>query len=90
VQDAVVELFPVTAAQLTGRSRSRTVCRARQTAIYLSRRLTGASLAEIGRFYGGLAHTTVKYSVARIESASRSDPQLSDLIRQMEGKLGGR
>jgi chromosomal replication initiator protein len=88
VKDVVVDAFPITAEQLTSRSRSRTVCRARQVAIYLTRQHTDASLAEIGRAFGGLRHSTVKHSTDKVARERGSDPELGHLIERLEGKLG--
>ncbi len=89
VKEAVAEVLSVRAEQLTGRSRSRSVCRARQTAMYLARKLTGASLTEIGRLFGGLTHSTVKHAVDKIASESSRDPQLAALLQRLQTKLGG-
>jgi chromosomal replication initiator protein len=39
----------------------------RQLAMYLTKQLTDASLAEIGNHFGGKHHSTVMYSVAKID-----------------------
>jgi chromosomal replication initiator protein len=88
IKDVVVDALPVTAEQLTSRSRSRTVCRARQVAIYLTRQHTDASLAEIGRAFGGLKHSTVKHSTDKVARERGKDPELGHLIERLEGKLG--
>lgn len=88
IKEAVLDAFPVSAEQLTGRSRSRTVCRARQVAIYLARGLTDASLTEIGRAFGGLTHSTVKHAADKIARNRRTDPQLASLLERLERRLG--
>lgn len=89
IKKAVLEVFPVRAEQLTGSSRSRTVCRARQVAIYLARKLTGASLTEIGLFFGGRTHSTVKHAVDKIAEETSRDSRLAALVERLETKLGG-
>ena len=87
LKEAVADSLPVTVEQITGRSRSRTVCRARQVAIYLSRKLTGASLTEIGRAHGGLSHSTVKHAIDKVSGALGSDEKLTALVKRLERSL---
>ena len=84
---AAAEAFGLQAAQLTGRGRSRTVARARHIAIYLASRHTDASLAEIGRFFGGITHSSVKYGLDKVTGELESDPELADLVRRLTRKL---
>jgi chromosomal replication initiator protein len=80
---------PVTVEQIRGRSRSRTVCRARHLAIYLTGRLTDASLTEIGRAFGGVTHSSVKHATDKIAAQCKDDPQLAGLVERLHKKLGG-
>jgi len=52
----------------------------RQIAMYLARQLTHASLAELGRAFGGKDHTTVLYAVDKIRALIQDDPQLKRTI----------
>ncbi len=89
VRDAVVECQPVTREQIAGRSRRRGICRARHVAIYLSRRLTDASLSEIGAAFGGLSHSTVKHAVDKIAEERRTDEALARTLEGIERRLTG-
>jgi chromosomal replication initiator protein len=55
----------------------------RQLAMYLVRQLTGASLQEIGRQFGGRHHTTVLHSIYKIEEMRRSDEALNTTITRL-------
>jgi chromosomal replication initiation ATPase DnaA len=55
----------------------------RQIAMYLVRQLTGASLQEIGRQFGGKHHTTVLHSINKIEELRRTDKALDRTITQL-------
>lgn len=55
----------------------------RQIAMYIARQLTGASLQEIGREFGGRHHTTVLHSIGRIEEMRRSDEALDCAIARL-------
>lgn len=58
----------------------------RQIAMYLSKQLTGASLKEIGKEFGGKDHSTVIYAIKKIEDTMDVDPNtkiIVDNIRKM-------
>jgi chromosomal replication initiator protein len=76
IQKQVAEFFGVTVADLKARTRTRAVALPRQVAMYLARQLTHASLAEVGRFFGGKDHTTVLHAVDKIQSLLQDDPKL--------------
>ena len=60
-------------ADLKEKNNARDLVAARQMAMYLARTLTGASLPEIARSFGGRHHTTVIYAVRRVLERSQSD-----------------
>ena len=63
--------FGLTVGELKGKSRQQAIAEARGLAMYLARRLTGASYAEIGRQFGGRDHTTVLHACRKVDAASR-------------------
>jgi chromosomal replication initiator protein len=89
IRATVVDVLGVTADQLEGRSRTRTVCRARHVAMYLSNKLTEASLSDIARFYGRGSHSTVKHAVEKISDQSDADRHLASVLDRMEKELTG-
>ena len=52
----------------------------RQVAMFLSKELTGHSLPEIGRKFGGKHHSTVIYSIRQVEEKMTKDPQFQQQI----------
>jgi chromosomal replication initiator protein len=68
---------------LKRRSRRRVFVLPRQMAMYIVRQLTGASLQEIGREFGGRHHTTVLHSINKIEGMLPSDKGLDCMIRRL-------
>jgi chromosomal replication initiator protein len=90
IKEAVAEALCVRPEQMAGRSRSRTVCRARHLALYLARKLTGASLTEIGRSFGGLSHSTVKHAVDKVACELQTGNSLSALVERIERGLQSR
>jgi chromosomal replication initiator protein len=48
--------------------------------MYLTKSLTGASLPEIGKLFGGKHHSTVIHSVRKIDLMRKRDPDFDRLI----------
>lgn len=85
---AVVDSFAVTMEQLKGRSRRRTACRARQAAMYIARKRTDLSLSDVGRWFGGRTHSTVKHSVEQAEEHLETTPQFARKVNAIRESLG--
>ena len=70
-----------------GGSRRQAVVPARGVAMYLARRLTSASLEQIGQYFGGRDHTTVMYGCRRTEKLLKNDPAICQAIEKLQEKL---
>ena len=64
--DAVTRRFRVSREDVVGSSRKKALVRARHVAMYLLREELGMKDTEIGRLFGGRAHSTVISAVGRI------------------------
>jgi chromosomal replication initiator protein len=80
VQRKVCDLFGVKPSDLKAKTRTKTIAFPRQVAMYLARELTHASLAEVGRAFGGKDHTTVLHAVDKIRTLLQDDPKLRKTI----------
>jgi chromosomal replication initiator protein len=80
VQRKVCDLFGVKPSDLKAKTRTKTVAFPRQIAMYLARKLTHASLAEVGRAFGGKDHTTVLHAVDKITTLLEEDPKLRKTV----------
>jgi len=60
---------------------------ARQVAMYLARRHTGASLPTIGESFGGRNHTTVMYACRKAGERLAADPSAQALVHDLERRL---
>ena len=67
---------------MRAKNRTKAVAFPRQIAMYLARQLTHASLAEIGRAFGGKDHTTVLHAVDKIQTLLQDDPKFKQDHRQ--------
>jgi chromosomal replication initiator protein len=90
IENAVIGLHGVTSEALHSRRRDRAVASARQLCMYLARRLTQHSLKEIGQHFGGKNHTTVVFSVQKIEAAMQTDSGMQAIVARLERQLTGR
>jgi chromosomal replication initiator protein len=84
LQRKVSDFFGVKLVDLKAKTRTKAVAFPRQVAMYMSRRLTHASLAEIGRAFGGKDHTTVLHAVNKIQGLLQQDPELRKTIEGLD------
>ncbi len=80
---AVAERYSLQPAQLKQKTNAHSISRPRQVAMYLAKELTGASLPELGRAFGGKHHTTVLHSIRKVEQARASDPDLNRIVHSL-------
>jgi len=66
IQKVVADYYGLRVSDLKSKNNSRSIAVPRQVAMYLCKRLTKASLPEIGREFGGKHHTTVLHSCNKI------------------------
>ncbi len=83
IQKAVADHYGLQPAQLKQKSNTRQIVEPRQVAMYLCKELTGASLPEIGRAFGGKHHTTVLHSIQKIERVRHLDADLNRTIHKL-------
>jgi chromosomal replication initiator protein len=67
IQKYVADYYQLKVHELKSRNNSKSVALPRQVAMYLCKKLTTASLPEIGRSFGGKHHSTVIHSVRKVE-----------------------
>jgi len=84
---AVATAHGLEPAALTGKSRKQAITRPRNLALYLCRRHTEATFAELGRLFNR-DHSTVIYGVDQVERALAGDPRLGQEVAFLEQRLG--
>ena len=77
----------LTSEELKSQRRSRNMALARQTAMFLIRKLTNLSLKDIGNFFDGRDHTTVLTSIKRIEDKTKNEPQFNQTIKDITANI---
>ncbi|MDN4473883.1 chromosomal replication initiator protein DnaA [Demequina sp. SYSU T00b26] len=81
------DYFGISMDELTGTSRSRVFVTARQIAMYLCRELTDLSLPKIGEHFGGKDHTTVMYSVKKVEDQIAQRRQMYNQVNEIHARV---
>lgn len=80
VREAAQLYFTMTKDELTRPGRSRFYARRRQIAMTVARQMSGASLPQIGRHFGGRDHTTVMHAVRRINTLIPDNLTISNAL----------
>jgi len=84
---AVAKHFGLTLGELKGKSRRQAVADARGLAMYVTRQLTGASYAEIGRQFGNRDHTTVLHAFQKLAAAVARDRSMRQLVEELAAQI---
>ncbi len=88
IQRRVAETYDIRLADMTSKRRPANIALPRMVAMYLSRKLTAASLAEIGDAFGGRDHGTVLHAHRAIEARMEQDARLRQTVEHLAQKLG--
>lgn len=87
VIEAVCRYYAVSAEDIKGPRRTRSVTLPRQMVMYLTRKLTDTSLPKIGEALGGRDHTTVMHGCSKIEDLSKESAPLRAAIEDISQLL---
>jgi chromosomal replication initiator protein len=87
IQKHVADYFHIRVSDLKQRNNSKSISRPRQVAMYICRKITNASLPEIGRAFGGKHHTTVIHSVETIDKEMLKDRNFHTIVHSLMNGL---
>ncbi len=87
VLKAVSQRFNISVAHIQSKNRTKSLILPRQVAMYISRRLTNLSLAEIGGYMGGRDHSTIIHADEKIINTIKKDKNLYLLVKKIENDL---
>ena len=88
--EEVGKFYGIDSAALRGQGRTRNTALARQIAMYEIRRMTNLSLDDIGREFENRDHSTVLHSIKRVEKLIRDDPELAEIIKDINANINSR
>ncbi len=89
IQKSVAEYTRISLSDLLSVKRTRSIARARQLAMALTKELTNLSLKEIGEAFGGRDHTTVLHACRLVEELKKTEGQNFDDWQTMLRRLVG-
>lgn len=89
IKEETARAWRVRAEALSAKTRTRTVTEARHVAMYVMRHVLELPLTEIGNRFGGRDHSTVLYSIRKVEQRMEGDPEfrarVSELLQALTG-----
>ncbi len=86
VEDIIEEIadkYDTTKEDITSEKRDANIKNARNEAIYIIREVTGVSLENIGSYFGGKKHSTIKHSIDMVEERIKKDPTYKSSIHSL-------
>ena len=85
--EKVAALYNISPDDIKGSSRQKNVALARQISMYLIRKLINMPLEDIGAVVGGKDHSTVMYSIKKVETSMASNAEFADTIRDITANI---
>jgi len=89
IQHVVAKYYGVSVHEILSARRTANIVRPRQVGYYLAKMLTGKSLPEIGRRFGGRDHTSALSGIRKIERLRKTDAVLEADLQHLANALGG-
>ena len=87
VQKVVSNFFNIKISDLKVKRKNKGYVVPRQIAMYLSRKLTNASLLEIGDKFGGKDHSTVLHSIKKVEGKMSQETSFKEMIENLQSQI---
>jgi chromosomal replication initiator protein len=87
VQKVVANFFNIKIPDLKVKRKYKSYVLPRQIAMYLSRKLTKASLLEIGEKFGGKDHSTVLHSIKKVEEMISKETSFKEMIENLQSQI---
>ena len=88
--EEVCKFYNIDNDALRGQGRTKDTALARQIAMYQIRRMTNLSLKEIGKEFDNRDHTTVMHSIDRVEKLMKTNPEVSEIIKDLNANINAR
>ena len=87
IQKTVATFFNIKISDLKVKRKNKGYVLPRQIAIYLCRKFTNSSLIEIGEKFGGKDHSTVLYSIKKVEEKISKEHSFKEVIENLQAKI---
>lgn len=86
----VADYYQVSVSEVRSKRRTKTLVRARHMGMYLARKLTNCSYADIANSWGNRHHTTVKSACDRMDALVKSDRNMAHQVRRLQARIKAR
>lgn len=90
ILEEVSRTFQVSVEDICGTQQTQDIAKARQVAALVMQKVTNLSTKSIGNALGGRDHSTIVYSIRKIENTMQSNPKLrstvNDIIKNIKGR----
>jgi chromosomal replication initiator protein len=87
IQKVVSTFFNIKISDLKVKRKNKGYVLPRQIAMYLSRKLTDASLLEIGDKFGGKDHSTVLHSIKKVDEKMSKEPSFKEVLENLQSRI---
>jgi chromosomal replication initiator protein len=87
IQKVVANAFNIKISDLKMKRKYKGFVIPRQVAMYLSRKLTDASLLEIGDKFGGKDHSTVLHSIKKVQQKISQEPTFKETVENLKSRI---
>jgi chromosomal replication initiator protein len=87
IQKVVANFFNIKISDLKVKRKYKGYLIPRQIAMYFSRKLTDASLLEIGEKFGGKDHSTVLHSIKKVEERASIELPFKEMLENLHGRI---
>ena len=90
ILDYISKYYGVEESLIRGQQRVRDAVQARQIAMYLIRSMTNISVVDIGKVFDNRDHSTVLYSIQRVEDKMKRDPAYAERIKEIKTNISSK
>jgi chromosomal replication initiator protein len=87
IQKVVANFFNIKISDLKVKRKYKGYVLPRQVSMYISRKLTDASLLEIGEKFGGKDHSTVLHSIKKVEEKISKETSFKEIIENLMSRI---
>ncbi len=89
IQEVVADYYQLTKEKIISSERTKKLVLVRQIAMYLSREMLSVPLKEIGDAFGKRDHTTVMYSIKKLEKLIKKDKKIKEQVINLKQRIKG-
>lgn len=90
ILDYISRYYGLEESLIRGQQRVREAVQARQIAMYLIRSMTNASVVDIGKVFDNRDHSTVLYSIQRVEERMKKDPAYAEKVKELKTNINSK